>query len=346
MPRRCDEEFTPDRHRQLRSLLARREVDTTTQWYTYVDFWLLENVSDAQVDYQILQLNKAFGAGFSVPTLWTSVMGDFKIIFEKGDIHRISGGPYADMNDMLDMISANHTTGRINAYYVSFTDPDLLGQAAFESDEVNTAVAIRYDTIDTSPFSGLTLAHEIGHIFGLPHPFSGGCSNQAFADIPSTKTPNYYCISDGTLDNGNLDELGAAAETPFKAVWSDSAWTTVEPELGSLSCGTGREMGNNIMDYALDDALLLFSADQVAYGRAYIARRDLTMRTTAGTVEANVDDAPKDLNGSSSSGLAAWAIALIVVVSVLVVAVIVLVLVRWWRGSYVPKKPQSVAAKV
>jgi hypothetical protein len=87
---------------------------------------------------------------------------------------------------------------------------------------------------------GLTLVHELGHTFGLPHVFEGNtCSRDGdgFADTPFQATPTSGC--------------------PAR---KDSCPT--KPGLDSIS---------NYMDYSYDRCLTRFTSGQIAYMRAFAA---------------------------------------------------------------------------
>ncbi len=87
-----------------------------------------------------------------------------------------------------------------------------------------------------SPFTwGATATHEVGHYFGLNHPWQDN-----LADTPAQSTPNYGC-----------------------PVYNTSTCTTTE----------GSDFSSNFMDYVNDFCMSNFSADQVARMRAVAANQ-------------------------------------------------------------------------
>lgn len=303
----------PDLYRQRCAQLNSRDIEAdTSPYYVTVTFWIVDNlVTSDQVNQQLVALNNAFNGKLDPPAEFQSVAGNFNITFELGAINNVSTNEsWGNLYDMWNFIGQNIISGHLNVYINEYTTENLLGQAAAENDPYNNVVTIRYDTLDTNPFSGMTLAHEVGHICGLPHPFNSNCGTSPFADIRTSKTPNYFAIADNQFNNNNLDN--GAQEADFLEYWSQAAWDSIERP---VSCdGDVPEQGVNIMDYALDFALLMFSKDQINYGRSEfgILSRSIDVRGAPATNNST----GVDPLSSSSSG---WWIWIIVGISALFV---------------------------
>ena len=291
-----------DTLRQSRTLIRERDiVADTTPYYISVTFWVVNDlVTDDDVLYQLTVLNNAYNGKLVPPTEFTSVAGNFNITFELSYIKRVTTTEeWADLTDMSTFVSQNNTATELNVYINDFSTPNLLGQASAASDTYNNSCTIRYDTINTGVFDGMTLAHEVGHVCGLFHPFDYGCTGTPFDDITPTFKPNYFAIPSNAYNNNNLDN--GATEAGFLEHWSQSAWDSLE---FPMSCGGDvEEQGVNIMDYALDNALLLFSQDQIAYGRSEfgIRARNINVRGSPSTTDASTDAVGDAIPTSSSS---------------------------------------------
>lgn len=113
-------------------------------------------------------------------------------------------------------------------------------------------------------YKGVSLAHEIGHYFGLYHVFEGGCINtncQIYGDgicdtPPTDQTSNYQCSD--VLDNSNIchaDGDDLSINNPFRST-----------SLGGL--GDVNDPNLNVMNYTLCASKHYFSPEQKDVMRA------------------------------------------------------------------------------
>jgi len=156
----------------------------------------LGNVSDAQIQEQIRELNHNFlgtGYRFSLASVDRTDDGRwFKILPFTGDEKH--------MKETLAIDPAH----RLNVYTASLGH-DLVGWAyfpfSFPEDHFMHGVVIHYGSMPGGfivPYDlGRTLTHEVGHYLGLFHTFQGGCDEPGdfVADTPAEATPNLFaCV--------------------------------------------------------------------------------------------------------------------------------------------------------
>ena len=183
-----------------------------------------QNISDLQIQSQLDVLNKDYrklNTDFNtvVPVAFQSVAADMEIVFCKatktplgatttGISRKAIATSVVFENDYYIEDPAWDTTKYLNVWIGSFTRTDILGFAyppsvAGSSDD---GLCISYQAFGTrgtalSPYNkGRTGTHEIGHYFGLLHPWGedgstcGSSANSDFvSDTPATKSPYYGC---------------------------------------------------------------------------------------------------------------------------------------------------------
>ena len=180
-----------------------------------------QNISDAQINSQLAILNEDFrklNADFAtVPAAFSPLGADMEILFCKAaqtPTGVASSGITRKQVPLGFIFEDNYYTAAgelawdptryLNIWIGRFTDASLLGfaylpsaaGAAFDGlcigDQYfgNTGTAV-------SPFNkGRTGTHEIGHYFGLDHPWGNNCSlNDGVADTPATTGPYFGCPS-------------------------------------------------------------------------------------------------------------------------------------------------------
>jgi hypothetical protein len=206
-----------------------------------------ENVSDEQVQSQIDVLNRDFRAlnedFANVPEPWKSLAGDSKIEFTLGDVRRTetkSEGFGADdsVKQEVPPVDPDH---KLNLWVCSLSG-GLLGYAQFPGGPPDTdGVVILTSAFGrggsaAAPYAlGRTATHEVGHYLNLSHIWGESrvpnCADSDFVD----DTPNQWGPNFGT------------------------------PTFPSSSCGNTPhgDMFMNYMDYVDDEAMFMFSAEQV-----------------------------------------------------------------------------------
>ncbi len=202
------------------------------------------NVSVAEMDAQIAQLNKAYG-GTDKPTDPGYNTG-YRFV-RAGNTYTVNAtwstaGPNTGAETQMKAATRVAGATVLNVWCTNPGD-GLLGWATFpwsySSAPSKDGVVILYSTLPGGASAGQyeqgdTLTHEAGHWMGLYHTFQGGCKNSATTgdfviDTPAERSPNYDCTGQDSCRN--------------------------------LS---GTDPITNYMDYSPDDCLVKFSAGQDA----------------------------------------------------------------------------------
>jgi len=208
-----------------------------------------QNVALTQIRSQISVLNRDFAKRnkdrTKVPEPWTGLSADTRIRFKLAKVTRTETTRSSFSTD--DSVKFAEDGGaspfepeeHLNLWVCALSN-GILGYAQFPGGPGATdGVVIDYRAFGTigtaeSPFDlGRTATHEVGHYFNLRHIWADteDCSGSDFvADTPNSAGPNY-----GT------------------------------PAFPSVSCSNGPhgDMFMNYMDYVDDDAMFLFTAQQV-----------------------------------------------------------------------------------
>lgn len=213
-----------------------------------------QNVSDTQIKKQIATLNKDFGATNTdkskVPVPWKGLVTDSRIRFKLLKVTRTQTTKSSfTHDDGVKKASAGGVAPLSPEKYLNLwvcaLSGGLLGYAQFPGGPKATdGVVINYRAFGTggsaeAPFNkGRTATHEVGHYFNLRHIWADteDCSGSDFVpDTPNCAGPNY-----GT------------------------------PRFPKVSCNNGPngDMFMNYMDYVDDEAMFMFTTQQVLRMRA------------------------------------------------------------------------------
>ncbi len=191
-----------------------------------------ENISDAQVESQILVLNEDFrkiagtnGDGIGVDT---------KIQFRLAKIDpngNCTNGIVRIKSDLtnhetferslLKELSFWDNTRYMNIYIVKTISGTIGGYSSFAGgppDEDGLVVrANLFGTMGTAPGVGRVTTHEIGHWLGIYHTFNNSCGidvctdGDYVCDTPPQDLPNYSCSNQNTCSN-DVPDIGDMKE--------------------------------------------------------------------------------------------------------------------------------------
>jgi len=251
-----------------------------------------ENVSDEQIMSQLTVLNadyRKLNADFSsvVPSAFQSLGADMQIQFciatktpsgttTTGVVRKSvsSSFVFEDSYYTANGDAAWDTTKYLNIWVGSFSDTSLLGFAYFPSSagQSNDGLCISFDAFGTTgtattPFNkGRTATHEIGHYFGLDHPWgddNSSCgtsrNSDGISDTPATSGPYSGC--------------------PIFP--SNSKACTASPN-GSMFM--------NYMDYVNDRCMAFFTNGQKIVVQNTLSSSRLSLLSSSGCTALGLDD--------------------------------------------------------
>ena len=266
--------------------LLRRQANATTVVTIPVVFHILyknanQNVSDAQIQSQLDVLNKDYrklNTDFStvVPSAFQTFGGDMEIVFCKatktptgltttGITRKSVSTTFSFENDYYTSVGelAWDTTKYLNIWVGSFTNTKTLGFAYLPTSAgmVNDGLCISYKAFGTmgtalSPYNkGRTGTHEIGHYFGLLHPWADDVDPCGVGDgVDDTPATTAYYSSCPSFPN-NTNACTASAN-------------------GSMFM--------NYMDYVYDACMAFFTEGQKKVMRNALAGPRLSLLSSNG----------------------------------------------------------------
>ena len=277
-------------------------------------------VSEARIQDQHRTLNEYFSAsneslalmprGAGSRYAFGEAVGNAGVCFNLTVTNKRFGYKAASLADVKKHESASDDSIVV---FITSLEGDLLG----ESEVSGGTMVIDCETVGGSTYPGtlpqynlgLTMVHEMGHMFGLVHNFDSPCT-VTYSDVPVQKQPNTvarFVGGDATDDNQWIHCSG----TPSVAC---SSAPCTDPSLGF-------EQFMNVMDYGSDDDLIMFSKEQCVVMRSYLAGAGAKYTTDVSCVCVS------SVTASGLKGLPTWTW---VVGSVFLVAL--LGFLTWWFG--------------
>ena len=257
-----------------------------------------QNISDAQINSQLTILNNDYrklNSDFNavVPAIFRPLAADMEIVFVKANRtssgHTTTGITRKSVANAFDFYNnyytsegqpAWDTTSYLNIWIGSFNDPELLGFGLLPSaaGDPDDGLCISYKFVGntgtaTAPFNkGRTATHEIGHYFGLFHPWGqdgSACGNannsDRVADTPATNDPYFSCPS-------------------------------FPNELNACNFTEGGSMFMNYMDYVNDACMAFFTNGQKAVVQSTLSNQRLSLLSSTGILSTNDLNAVKAIS--------------------------------------------------
>ena len=218
---------------------------------------------------------------------------------------------YADktFNDLSDVSSYARSAGYppifgVMNVYICILNNNLLGQSQLEGYQLTitsgcVGSADNKGHADYSPFNeGKTLVHELGHSFGLLHPFTyGNCVDIVLPDIPLQKAPNTNASLVFDAGLGYWVTSNEHREIDCSNIDSHTGCGMYEPDFSCSQLPFQSEAINLFMSYSADEYMINFSKDQAELARSSLLNNPLidtfaSNGTLIGTnmVPANSDD--------------------------------------------------------
>lgn len=186
-----------------------------------------ENISDAQIESQILIMNEDFGK--LVGSNGEGAGVDTKVRFTLANID-----PNGDCTNGIVRVKSkltNHQTYQrsqlkelsfwdntkyMNIYLVKSINGGILGYSSFPGGPADEdGMVVRHhvfgNTGTASSSLGRTATHEIGHWFGLYHTFNNGCGDDVctdgdyVCDTPPQASPSFNCQTINSCSNDSPD---------------------------------------------------------------------------------------------------------------------------------------------
>lgn len=243
--------------------------------------------------------------------------------------------------------------GTIYVYITTIVDPAVSGTIlGMAQDIIANALMIHPGTVGSSSKlgslgaqygAGKTLVHELGHCFGLLHPFSdtGSCSDTvtqaANPQSPPQKNPNFYTSLTPLNTTGNCLDNRGRDQKRFCTGDSSCQSNTVNglnpgdsnPNVAAYSCASRTELTESTLGYETFMIFMDYGDDTVAVG--FPTSAVSTMRTVIQShpslfevsVVTPTTTAPVPTVTPDDSSFPTWAIIVIAVVGGLIVLAIV-----------------------
>lgn len=291
-----------------------------------------------------------------------AIMGDPYLTFAPSDPSAVTAEvmavptPLPAHNGFLDVAEAEAeykkqggtvTAGTLYVYITKIVDPDVSGTIlGMARDIIANALMIDPGTVGSPTAlgtlgaqygAGKTLLHELGHCFGLLHPFSdaGVCNDavtqRANPQSPAQKNPNYYTTLAPLNSTGNCLDNRGRDQLRFCTGNADCQATTTnglnptgsDANVPAYSCASRTELRSDtlpyetfmsFMDYGDDSVALGFPTSVVSRMRTVIQSHPDLFDVSQATPSTTVVPSPTD----DGSGFPTWAIIVLSVVGGLI----------------------------
>jgi len=341
MPRKCgsvtNAEETRERRIQFQGEVRSgiRSVDDEKIIYIAIHYTVLyrnsgENLPLASIQAQHQVLNACFNAlndniskvSSSGRYNFKSVVGNSKLVFlpthyadlTEEHVTRVSVNTnFAGLTSVQDHLQSSGISldaTRMNMMIAPLED--ILGEARMESNVCVVTTGSVGGELALGSMSeyglGRTAVHEVGHCLGLPHIFTGTCT-QVFSDIPAQRIPNFSfnLTSGGRLcnrdrdckyhRNGDTSVLQSGVSLPYSCFSCHTAPPTCD------ECDTELyEQALNFLDYVDDSEMVMFSAQQSLHMRQVLRSESTGITLYDGEDDPNIPVTAGVDTGSGSVG--------------------------------------------
>ena len=238
----------------------------------------------------------AFSSSVGVPSIQFLPLNEYNVL--DSQVSRVPCGDrkFKSLEEITEFLKTKDTvldSGLINIIIAPLTT--ILGQSivsgnvcTVDSGTVGSEMSMGF----LQDFGmGMTLVHELGHVFGLTHIWNTSKNEPIFSDIPVQKYPNYTFKfitnettgeSDATLCNRMRDCQIASGQNQYMLKNKTPPYSY----LSLLGCDSTPlfEMGCNFMDYASDYNMAMFTKQQSQVVRATILSKSLNQAQRLGTI--------------------------------------------------------------
>lgn len=384
MPRICGN-VTSATHTLSRRVAFNRDVPVTLvrtedTYYLKLKYVVLyrngtENLSLARLQAQHQALNACYNAANDnvshVPQSgrynFQGVVGKANIVFlpsdhtavKEEDVQRIAVSQTFDgLGNVLAFLSSNQVTLDAKTLHIICAPLNsILGEAYLESnvctvESGSVGGETELGTLATFRL-GRTAVHEVGHCLGLPHVFTGDCT-QVFSDIPTQVNPNFEfkLVNEGGAWSGQLCNRDRDCKY-YRNNDTSVLISGVNPPYSCMGC-TGPscnqcdtslyEQGCNFLDYSEDEHMVMFSLQQCDHMRQVLVSGSTGMElqasdggTITGTTATDGTTTSADVPSTAAAKPKSKTLSLPLLIGIIVgsvVGAVLLALLIYWSVTH------------